>query len=82
MAFVMIFSLFFSQAAGAAGADVPKEEALLKAGTPVEGQFEEGENVKWYTVDPSAAEIKDFTHLRVKFQSELEMNITVYSSLE
>ncbi|MGD6793213.1 cell wall-binding repeat-containing protein [Metabacillus indicus] len=82
MAFVMIFSLFFSQAAGAAGADVPKEEALLKIGTSVEGQFEEGENVKWYTVDPSAAEIKDFTHLRVKFQSELEMNITVYSSLE
>ncbi|MGP1906990.1 cell wall-binding repeat-containing protein [Metabacillus sp. JX24] len=83
MALAMIFSLFFSQApAASAAAVVPEEEALLPIGTPVEGLFEADETAKWYMIDPSAAEVKDFTHLRVKMQSELEMNITVYSSLE
>ncbi|WP_191557042.1 cell wall-binding repeat-containing protein [Metabacillus idriensis] len=86
MAVILIFALFFSQFplkdVLAAEADVPKEEAKLTISEPVEGLFEESEQVHWYTVDPTQAEIKDYTHLRMKLQSEAELNVTVYSSLE
>ncbi|MGM0754180.1 MAG: cell wall-binding repeat-containing protein [Bacillota bacterium] len=86
VALVFVFSLIFSQfsmmEAGAEESGVPNEEGTLTIGTPVDGEFDVSENVHWYKVDPSEREITDYTHLRVKLQSESEINVTVYSSLE
>jgi cell wall-associated protease len=86
VALVFVFSLIFSQfsvkEAGAEETGVPNEEGKLTIGTPVDGEFEASETVHWYKVDPSEREIADYTHLRVKLQSENEVNVTIYSSLE
>ncbi|MCA1065270.1 cell wall-binding repeat-containing protein [Rossellomorea aquimaris] len=86
IAFVFVFSLIFSgvprMEANGEESGVPIEEGTLTIGAPVDGEFESSENVHWYKVDPSDSEIADYTHLRMKLQSEQEMNITVYSSLE
>ncbi|MGD7044726.1 cell wall-binding repeat-containing protein [Jeotgalibacillus proteolyticus] len=81
----LILSLFFSQLSLMevnAEVMVPNEEETLTLGEPVEAGFEEGEIVHWYTIDPSEMDIEEFTHFRVKLQSEQELNITVYSSIE
>jgi cell wall-associated protease len=86
VALVFVFSLIFSQFSvtetKAEESGVPNEEGTLTIGTPVDGEFDVSENVHWYKVDLSEIEITDYTHLRMKLQSELELNVTVYSSLE
>jgi cell wall-associated protease len=86
VALVFVFSFIFSQFSvmetRAEESGVPNEEGTLTIGTPVDGEFDVSENVHWYKVDPSESEIEDYTHLRMKLQSELELNVTVYSSLE
>ncbi|UXH43348.1 cell wall-binding repeat-containing protein [Rossellomorea vietnamensis] len=86
VALVFVFSLIFSQfsvkEAGAEESGVPNEEGTLTIGNPVDGEFAASETVHWYKVDPSEREIADYTHLRVKLQSESEVNVTIYSSLE
>ena len=86
VALVFVFSLIFSQftvmETKAEDSGIPNEERTLTIGTPVDGEFEMSEHVQWYKVDPSDREISDYTHLRMKLQSEAELNVTVYSSLE
>ncbi|MHA7139658.1 cell wall-binding repeat-containing protein [Rossellomorea arthrocnemi] len=86
VALVFVFSLIFSQFSvmetKAEESGVPNEEGTLTIGTPVDGEFGVSENVHWYKVDPSESEMTDYTHFRMKLQSELELNVTVYSSLE
>ncbi|OXS54353.1 cell wall-associated protease [Bacillus sp. V-88] len=86
VALVFVFSLIFSQfsvrEAGAEESGVPNEEGTLTIGNPVDGEFADSETVHWYKIDPSEMEIADYTHLRVKLQSESEVNVTIYSSLQ
>ncbi|MCM3653247.1 cell wall-binding repeat-containing protein [Metabacillus litoralis] len=63
-------------------ANIPEVEKILTISKPVQGQFESNEQVHWYTIELKEKEMEDFTHYRIKFQSEQEMNVTVYSSLE
>ncbi|KIL51162.1 cell wall-binding repeat-containing protein [Jeotgalibacillus campisalis] len=82
---LLVFSLFFSQVGSMevkAEVMVPSEEETLSLGEPMEATFEEGEMVHWYKIDPAEMDIEEFTHYRVKLQSEQELNITVYSSIE
>lgn len=83
---VMIFTLLFSQLPmkeiQAAAGNVPENEVKLTSTSPIEGNFDDSEQVHWYKVQPSESEIRDYTHLRIKLQSEQELNVTVYSSLE
>ncbi|MCA1061443.1 cell wall-binding repeat-containing protein [Rossellomorea aquimaris] len=85
VALVFVFSLIFSQftitETKAEDSGIPNEEETLVIGTPVDGEFDMDEHVHWYKVDPSD-QISDYTHLRMKLQSESELNVTVYSSLE
>ena len=86
MVVVLISVLFFSQLPlkeiKANESTVPKEETPLIISTPVEDVFESSEQIHWYKIDPTQGEIADFTHLRMKLQSEKELNITIFSSLE
>jgi cell wall-associated protease len=86
MVVLLISVLFFSQLPlkeiKANEANVPKEEETLILSTPVEDVFESSEQTHWYKIDPTKSEIEDFTHLRMKLQSEKELIITVFSSLE
>ncbi|PUB10462.1 cell wall-binding repeat-containing protein [Paenisporosarcina sp. OV554] len=86
MVVVLISVLFFSQLPlkeiKANESTVPQEETPLIISTPVEDVFESSEQIHWYKIDPTQGEIADFTHLRMKLQSEKELNITIYSSLE
>lgn len=61
---------------------IPEAEKSLAISKPVEAQFEGDEQVHWYKIQLKENDIKDFTHYRIKLQSEREMNVTVYSSLE
>ncbi|TDL31326.1 peptidase S8 [Jeotgalibacillus sp. S-D1] len=85
IAVVLVFALFFSQLpaqAANAAVMVPEDEKTLTGAEPVEGLFESSEQVHWYKIDPTDSEVEDFTHIRINLQSEQELNITVYSSLE
>lgn len=86
MVVFLISVLFFSQLPlkeiKANEANVPKEEETLILSTPVEDVFESSEQIHWYKIDPTKSEIEDFTHLRMKLQSEKELIITIFSSLE
>ncbi|QBP42584.1 cell wall-binding repeat-containing protein [Paenisporosarcina antarctica] len=86
MVVILISVIFFSQLSlkevKAAEATVPKEETTLTISSPVEGIFESSEQIHWYKVNPTEGEITDFTHLRMKLQSEQELNIIIFSSLE
>ncbi|BCB05804.1 hypothetical protein KH172YL63_39370 [Bacillus sp. KH172YL63] len=86
VALVFVFSLIFSQfsvlEAKAEESGIPEDESVLTIGAAVEGEFDMNEHIKWFKIDPSEREISDYTHLRIKLQSEVELNVTVYSSLE
>ncbi|WRP06373.1 Ig-like domain-containing protein [Rossellomorea aquimaris] len=58
-----------------------EEEALLLSEAK-NTSFKPDENVHWYTITPSEESIENFTHFRIKLQSQEEVNLTVYSSLE
>lgn len=82
MIFTMLFSQFPVKQVKAATGNVPENEVTLTSSTPIEGIFEDSEQVHWYIVQPSESDIKDYTHFRLKLKSEQELNVTVYSSVE
>ncbi|MEC1502737.1 Ig-like domain-containing protein [Bacillus sonorensis] len=83
--FILMFALIFGQLpivkAGAA-ADAPVDETALTIASPVKAAFKNNEEAHWYKVEPSEKDVADFTHFRFKLQSDQELNISIYSSLE
>lgn len=80
---IMIYSLCLSQVprTHAEGGKVIEEKPLLLS-EAMNTSFNSDENVHWYTITPSEESIENFTHFRIKLQSQEEVNLTVYSSLE
>ncbi|MGR3207576.1 S8 family serine peptidase [Bacillus glycinifermentans] len=81
--FILMFALIFGQLPiGKAAADGPVDETVLAIADPVKAGFKESDQAHWYKIDPSEKDVADFTHFRIKLQSDQELNISVYSSLE
>lgn len=81
--FILMFALMFGQLPiGKAAADGPVDETVLAIADPVKAEFKESDQAHWYKIDPSEKDLADFTHFRIKLQSDQELNISVYSSLE
>jgi cell wall-associated protease len=80
---VMLYSLCLSQFSEthAQQRNVIKEEPLQLSEVKNKS-FNQDEHVHWYTITPSEESIESFTHFRIKLQSQEEVNMTVYSSLE
>ncbi|MCR8850570.1 peptidase S8 [Rossellomorea sp. SC111] len=80
---MMMYSLCLSQVpeTHAQERSVIEEEPLLLSEVKNKS-FNQDEHVHWYTITPSEESIESFTHFRIKLQSEEEVNLTVYSSLE
>jgi len=80
---MMMYSLCLSQVprTHAEEGKLIEEEALLISEAK-NTSFKPDENVHWYTITPSEESIENFTHFRIKLQSQEEVNFTVYSSLE
>ncbi|MDQ6598896.1 peptidase S8 [Bacillus salipaludis] len=80
---VLLFTLLYSQnpvkTKAATGSSL--NEKVLTT-TPIEAQFEPSEQTHWYKVMPTNEDVSKNTHFRIKLQSEQELNISVYSSLE
>ena len=83
LAFIMMYSLCLSQIPRtyAEEGKVMEEDPLLLSES-MNASFDSEEHVHWYTITPSEESIENFTHFRIKLQSQGEVNMTVYSSLE
>ncbi|XXM72899.1 S8 family serine peptidase [Lysinibacillus sphaericus] len=86
---LLVFILFFSYSLSeipmvdAATEEMPVLDAkTLEQSITVEDEFEGKETVHWFKVTPSAEDIGNFTHFRVNLQSQEEVTITVYTSLD
>ncbi|MEH7326158.1 peptidase S8 [Priestia megaterium] len=85
IAFALMFTLCFSQLGllkTQAAGNPPANEKTLSIGKAAKGTFTEPEQTHWYKINPSKQEVAKFSHYRIKLQSDDEVNITVYSSLE
>ncbi|WP_299093764.1 cell wall-binding repeat-containing protein [uncultured Metabacillus sp.] len=80
--FALVVGLLTPFQTNAQTANIPEAETLLTISEPIEAQFDDSEQEHWYKIELKENDIKDFTHYRIQLQSEQEMNITVYSSLE
>jgi cell wall-associated protease len=58
------------------------KELTLERSEVVETHFEQEETIQWYKVTPSEEDIGNFTHFRIRLQSEEEVTISVYTSLD
>jgi cell wall-associated protease len=85
IALALMFTLCFSQLSllktQAAGNPLANEKTL-SIGKAAKGTFTEPEQAHWYKINPSKQDVAKFSHYRIKLQSDDEVNITVYSSLE
>ncbi|OIU67696.1 S8 family peptidase [Rossellomorea aquimaris] len=86
---LLVLMLFFSYSLSdipmvkAAGEEMPVLDAeTLEQSITVEDEFEGGETIQWYKVTPSAEDIGNFTHFRINLQSQEEVTVTVYASLD
>src|SRR6478752_4096705 len=85
IAFALMFTLCFSQLGllkTQAAGNPPANEKTLSIGKAAKGTFTEPEQTHWYKINPSKQDVAKFSHYRIKLQSDDEVNITVYSSLE
>jgi cell wall-associated protease len=82
IAFVIMFTLCVGQLHPLKTKAAPIDEKVLTISSPVESKFDSPGQIHWYKVVPGEKEIADFTHFRIKLQTEQELNISVYSSLE
>ncbi|MDR4935252.1 S8 family serine peptidase [Rossellomorea marisflavi] len=82
LALIVIFSVCLPQLPQATAAATVIEEMPLTMAKTAEGSFDGDEEVQWYKITPGKDTIKQFTHLRIKLQSQSEVNMSVYSSLE
>ncbi|MEK6446616.1 S8 family peptidase [Priestia aryabhattai] len=85
IAFALMFTLCFSQLGllkTQAAGNPPANEKTLSIGKAAKGTFTEPEQAHWYKINPSKQDVAQFSHYRIKLQSDNEVNITVYSSLE
>ncbi|MGG4547949.1 Ig-like domain-containing protein [Rossellomorea marisflavi] len=81
LALIVIFSICLPQLPQANAATVI-EELPLAMSELTEGSFIGDDHVQWYKITPGNDTIEQFTHLRIKLESESEVNMSVYSSLE
>ncbi|WJV19301.1 S8 family serine peptidase [Rossellomorea marisflavi] len=81
LALIVIFSVCLPQLPQANAATVI-EELPLAMSELTEGSFTGDDHVQWYKITPGNDTIEQFTHLRIKLESQSEVNMSVYSSLE
>ncbi|WP_445506185.1 S8 family serine peptidase [Niallia sp. 03190] len=65
-----------------AASNTIQTKAELMNGQSINERFADGENTHWYKITPTNTDFENFTHLQLTLRSHLEMNISVYSSLE
>lgn len=81
LALIVIFSVCLPQLPQANAATVI-EELPLAMSELTEGSFIGDDHVQWYKITPGNDTVEQFTHLRIKLESQSEVNMSIYSSLE
>ncbi|NPC93456.1 S8 family serine peptidase [Bacillus sp. WMMC1349] len=84
--FMLMFTLVFGQFPAvktmAAENQSSFKETTLTNSSSVNTVFKNQEKEHWYKIEPQQKEIANYTHFRIKLQSEKELTISIYSSLE